>query len=143
LKTHKGKDRLSIERRSENMRRIRSKNTKPEVLLRSALHKKGYRFRIHVSDLPGKPDIVFSSKKKVIFVHGCFWHMHSKPDCVDARIPNSSLEYWIPKLNRTQKRDKEQIEQLLQKGWKVLVIWECELERIDDMMENVVKFLAD
>jgi DNA mismatch endonuclease (patch repair protein) len=141
LKAHKGKDKLSEERRSENMRRIKSKNTKPEVLLRSVLHRMGYRFRIHVNNLPGKPDIVFPSRKKVIFVHGCFWHMHPDNGCVDARLPNSRKEYWIPKLNRTKQRDREHIQKLTGQGWTTLVIWECELKRIEESILRISKFL--
>jgi len=124
------------------MRRIRSKDTKPELLLRSALHKMGFRFRLHVKDLPGRPDIVFPSMKKIILVHGCFWHMHPDPHCVDARLPNSRREFWIPKLNRTKQRDEENMNQLMKMGWKVLVIWECELKQLDKRIDRITQFLG-
>ena len=120
-------DNLDAERRSENMRRIRSKNTKPEVLLRSLLHKAGYRFRIHRKGLPGKPDIVFPGCRKVIFVHGCFWHQHQ--DCREGRMPGSRQDYWRPKLVRNIERGAQNIQQLQAAGWDVMVIWECEIER--------------
>ena len=96
-------DKLSAERRSANMRQIRSKDTKPEVLLRRLLHAQGYRFRVHRKDLPGKPDLVFVSRRKEIFVHGCFWHQHT--ECREGRVPHSRPEYWEPKLLRNQQRD--------------------------------------
>jgi DNA mismatch endonuclease (patch repair protein) len=92
-------DKLDAQRRSENMRRIRSKNTKPEVVLRSLLHRAGYRFRLHRRDLPGKPDIVFPGRRKVIFVHGYFWHQH--PGCREGRLPGMRQDYWRPKMDRT------------------------------------------
>jgi DNA mismatch endonuclease, patch repair protein len=113
--------------RSENMRRIRSKNTKPEKTLRSLLHGAGYRFRLHSAALPGSPDIVFPSRRKAIFVHGCFWHQHTK--CGAGIVPNSHREYWAPKLRRNQERDRKSKASLVRLGWKSLVIWECEIEK--------------
>ena len=132
-------DKLDAQRRSENMRRIRSKNTKPEVLLRSLLHKAGYRFRIHRKDLPGKPDIVFSSRQKVIFVHGCFWHQH--PECREGRLPGTRQDYWGPKLARNVERDAAAIKQLRAMGWEVLTVWECELQGSDALPAQVRDFL--
>jgi len=120
-------DKLDPQRRSENMRRIRSKNTKPEILLRSLLHRQGYRFRVHRKDLPGKPDIVFAGRRKVIFVHGCFWHQH--PGCREGRIPASRQDYWHPKLTRNQARDAAAMESLAGLGWEILFVWECEIEQ--------------
>lgn len=97
-------DKLSAERRSANMRQIRSHNTAPELLLRRMLHRAGYRFRLHRKDLPGKPDLVFPRRRKVIFVHGCFWHQH--PGCREGKIPQSRREYWEPKLARNRHRDE-------------------------------------
>ena len=132
-------DKLDAQRRSENMRQIRSKNTKPEKLLRSLLHKAGYRFRIHRKDLPGKPDIVFPSRRKVIFVHGCFWHQHS--GCREGRLPGTRQDYWRPKLERNIERDFEAIERLRELGWQVLTVWECELQVPNALPVQVQHFL--
>lgn len=112
--------------RSKNMSAIRSKNTIPEIKLRKALFKLGYRYRLYLKALPGKPDLVFKSKKAVIFVNGCFWHHHI--NCSRAFLPHSNLEYWIPKINRNVQRDKENIEKLTNLGWRVLIVWECALK---------------
>jgi DNA mismatch endonuclease (patch repair protein) len=109
--------------RSTNMRAIRSKDMLPELNVRSLAHKLGYRFRLHREDLPGRPDLVFPSRRKVIFVHGCFWHSH---DCKAAHVPKSNQAYWLPKLERNKTRDGRNIEALRAAGWKALVIWECE-----------------
>jgi DNA mismatch endonuclease (patch repair protein) len=132
-------DKLDAQHRSENMRRIRSKNTKPEVLLRSLLHKAGYRFRIHRKDLPGKPDIVFPGRRKVIFVHGCFWHQHS--GCREGRLPGTRQEYWGPKLARNIERDAVAIEQLHKLGWQVLTVWECDIKDAALARDRLCKFL--
>lgn len=131
-------DKISPERRSENMRRIRSKNTKPEMTVRSLIHRAGYRYRLHRKGLPGKPDIVFGPRHKVIFVHGCFWHQHS---CRDGRIPDSNRPYWQPKLERTVERDKEHRLKLKKMGWKSLIIWECQLKSESTVMRRIKKFL--
>ncbi|WP_084112213.1 very short patch repair endonuclease [Belnapia moabensis] len=107
------------------MAAIRSKNTRPERLVRSALHAVGYRFRVHVSGLPGRPDIVFPQRKVAIFVHGCFWHQH--PGCSLARLPRVRLDYWGPKLRRNMERDAANIGKLLDLGWRVHTVWECSL----------------
>jgi len=109
--------------RSANMRAIRSKDMLPELKVRSLAHRLGYRFRLHRKDLPGKPDLVFASRRKVIFVHGCFWHSH---DCKSAHVPKSNQAYWGPKLERNKTRDGKNIEALRAEGWQSLVIWECE-----------------
>lgn len=119
-------DKLTPEKRSANMARIRSKNTRPELLVRRMLHAMGYRYRLHRKDLPGKPDLVFPSRKAVIFVHGCFWHRHPDPSCKDAALPKTRIDYWTPKLTRNAERDKQHIEALEANGWKVLIIWDCE-----------------
>lgn len=129
-------DRLTIEKRSWNMSQIHSKNTKPELKVRSVLHRLGYRFRIHKRDLPGKPDIVLSKYKKVVFVHGCFWHRHD--NCVNASRPKTNSEYWEKKIETNIKRDKEHEEELINSGWEVIIIWECEIE---DSCENISSFL--
>jgi DNA mismatch endonuclease, patch repair protein len=106
------------------MRRIRSANTKPEMAVRSLAHRLGYRFRLHRKDLPGRPDLVFPSMQKVIFVHGCFWHQHRS--CVDGRTPKSNTTYWLPKLGNNKRRDKRNRSQMAKLGWKYLVIWDCQ-----------------
>lgn len=108
-------DHLTKEKRSWNMSRIRSKNTKPEIIVRSLLHRAGYRFRLHRKDLPGKPDIVLPKYKTVIFVHGCFWHRHK--GCKRSNIPKSNKEYWIPKIQKNTKRDKIHYKSLIKDGW--------------------------
>ena len=118
-------DRLSKEHRSWNMSRIKGKDTKPELAVRSLLHCMGYRFRLHRKDLPGKPDIVLPKYKTVIFVHGCFWHRH--PGCLYAYNPKSRVEFWEKKFARTVERDREVAQSLRKLGWRVLIVWECEL----------------
>ena len=117
----------SKEKRSKVMSKIRSKNTKPEMLLRSALHKEGLRFRIHRKDLPGKPDIIFAKQKVAIFVHGCFWHYHK--DCREGRIPSSNSKFWQEKLEKNVAKDETVTEELRGQGWRVITIWECEIEK--------------
>jgi DNA mismatch endonuclease, patch repair protein len=112
--------------RSENMRRIRSENTRPELLLRCELHRRGLRYRIHVASLPGKPDIVFKRQRLAVFVHGCFWHQHS--GCLEASKPHSNQEYWRPKLLRNVQRDREHVQKLRLMQYRVLTLWECGVE---------------
>jgi len=129
-------DKVSKDKRSEIMSRVRSKNTKPEMMVRSALHKAGYRFRLHRKDLPGKPDIVLPKHGTVIFVHGCFWHRH---DCKKATTPKSNEEYWKKKFERNVNSFSESKSKLIGLGWKVLVVWECQTEK-----ENVLsKWIKD
>ena len=128
----------SQEKRSQVMSKIRSKDTKPELLLRSALHQSGYRFRIHVKELPGYPDIVLPKYLTVIFVHGCFWHQHN--GCNEGRIPHSNSKYWEEKLLKNVQRDKRHQQELKSKGWKVIVVWECEIEK---ELENVLASISN
>lgn len=121
-------DTLTKEKRSWNMSRIKSKDTKPEMLVRSALHRAGYRFRLHVKELPGKPDIVLPKYKTVIFVHGCFWHRHK--GCSGATMPSTNQDFWKEKFRQNVKRDKKEQSALKRQGWKVIVIWECELKEV-------------
>lgn len=111
--------------RSKNMSAVKGKNTKPEMLMRSLLHKNGFRFRLHDKTLPGKPDIILKKYKAVIFVHGCFWHLHG---CRKSNIPENNKEFWLEKLNTNKERDRRNIEELNKLGWRVLVIWECSLK---------------
>jgi DNA mismatch endonuclease (patch repair protein) len=124
--------------RSANMRAIRSKDMKPELAVRRLVHGMGYRYRLHRHDLPGRPDLVFPRLRKVIFVHGCFWHQHRR--CRLAHAPRSNLGYWQPKLARTQKRDKKNRAALKAVGWDVLVVWECEVAD-SDLAARLHRFL--
>jgi DNA mismatch endonuclease, patch repair protein len=134
-------DKLTPARRSWNMSRIRSKGMKPERIVRSLAHKMGYRFRLHRADLPGKPDLVFPSRKKAIFVHGCFWHQHESRQCLDGRPPHSNQEYWLAKLKRNKERDAEVISNLKTLGWESLVIWECETKDTRSISTKLTEFL--
>ena len=132
-------DKISPEHRSENMRSIRSENMKPELVVRSLVHKLGYRFRLHRKGLPGKPDLVFSSRRKAIFVHGCFWHAHG---CKRAHVPKSNVDYWKPKLERNQARDGENVATLSASGWESLIVWECETADEHSLKKRLRTFLG-
>lgn len=119
-------DKLSKLERSRNMSAIKSKNTSIELVIRKELHKKGFRYRLHNKDMPGKPDLVLSKYKAVIFVHGCFWHGHE--GCKIARTPKSNVDFWVQKITRNQERDKLHINTLVASGWRVLTVWECALK---------------
>jgi len=122
------------------MRRIKSRDTLPEKTVRSLIHGMGYRYRLHGKDLPGKPDLVFSKKHKVIFVHGCFWHQHK--GCTNARIQKTNQDFWVPKLEATLARDANHLLRLREMGWEALVIWECELKKDADFVKaNISAFL--
>lgn len=133
-------DHLTKRQRSQLMSRIRAKDTGPEITVRKFLYKLGYRYRLHAKDLPGKPDIVFRSKKKAIFIHGCFWHQH--PGCKDNHIPKSNIQYWMPKLAKTKKRDSDNQCKLIEAGWDILVIWECQLKDLFILKNRIIDFLA-
>jgi DNA mismatch endonuclease, patch repair protein len=119
-------DVVSVAKRSEMMAGIRAKNTRPEMLVRKLLHAAGYRYRLHVSDLPGKPDLVLSRHKVVIFVHGCFWHGHE--GCALFRLPRSREEFWANKIGENVARDRTQELKLLESGWRIVTLWECALK---------------
>jgi len=118
----------SIEERSHNMSRIRSKDTKPEKIVRKFLHANGFRYRLNRKDLPGKPDIVLAKYGAIVFVNGCFWHHHF-PGCRDGHLPKSNSEYWVNKINRNIERDRGNVIELERLGWRVFIIWECELTK--------------
>ena len=132
-------DKLTKERRSWNMARIPAKNTKPEISVRSILHRMGYRFRIHPKGLPGKPDIVLPKYHTTIFVHGCFWHGHEQ--CKDFAPPKTRTEWWLDKVNRNKEKDIENVTRLKKLGWRVIVVWECELT--PDRIEGSIRSIAD
>ena len=132
-------DRLSKQRRSEIMGLVRSENTRPEMVLRLLVHRLGYRYRLHSKKLPGRPDLVFAGRKKVIFVHGCFWHGHE--GCSKAKPPKSNLHYWGAKLRRNKERDFEHRRRLESEGWRVLIVWQCELKNEGSLRERIIKFL--
>jgi DNA mismatch endonuclease (patch repair protein) len=125
------KDRLTKERRSWNMSRIRGKDTTPEKAVRSRLHRMGYRFRLHVRKLPGRPDIVLPKHKTVVFVHGCFWHRHT--GCRNCTTPTNRREWWLAKLNGNAARDKRHQVALKKLGWRCVVVWECETEKLKSL----------
>ena len=127
-------DTLSKEKRSWNMSRIRSRDTKPERIVRSMLHGLGYRFRLHVKSLPGTPDLVLPKYKTVIFVHGCFWHRH--PGCKFAYTPKSRIEFWMKKFECNIASHESAVQQLFSLGWQVVVTWECELSDPDALRER-------
>lgn len=134
-------DRLSKNARSELMARVKSKDTQPEKVVRILLSKMGFRYRLHRKDLPGSPDLVFPSRRKVIFVHGCFWHGHN---CTAGRNrPSSNKQYWTAKLEKNKKRDKNNLQSLAAIGWKSLIVWECKVKKTEYITELMKKYLND
>ena len=132
-------DPLSPARRSWLMGRVGPKNTKPEMIVRRGAHKLGYRYRLHRKDLPGRPDIVFPTLHKAIFVHGCFWHRH---DCRKATTPKANAEFWQEKFRQNVERDQTALSRLADQGWEAMVIWECETEDAERVSERLVSFLG-
>jgi len=129
---------MKPEERSALMARIRSKNTKPEMTVRRLIFAMGYRYRLHKRELPGKPDLVFPGRKRVIFVHGCFWHAHS---CKRGFKPKTNVEFWTKKLQANQLRDERAVSELRGAGWECLTIWECELHDMERLGERIQEFL--
>jgi DNA mismatch endonuclease (patch repair protein) len=132
-------DRVDEATRSRIMRAVGVRNTKPELAVRSILHRLGYRFRLHRKDLPGKPDIVFPSRRKAVFVHGCFWHGHG---CSKGQAPKSRPEYWGPKLDANRARDERSLAALKVLGWKTLVVWQCDLSDSDKLARRLEGFVG-
>lgn len=128
-------DRLTPERRSWNMSRIRNRDTRPEKLVRSLLHRMGFRFRLHRKDLPGKPDIILPRHHAVVMVHGCYWHRH--PGCHFAYTPKSNQEFWVNKFRDNINRDLRQQQELTALGWRVLTVWECETRDPETLSERL------
>lgn len=136
-------DTLTPEERSALMRRIRSKDTTPEKIVRKLLSSMGLRYRLHRRDLPGNPDLVLAGRRTVIFVHGCFWHLHSSSRCRLARLPKSRIAFWRLKLDGNRGRDLRNQRRLRRLGWAVFVIWECELANMDRVAAKIRRFLLD
>lgn len=126
--------------RSWNMSRIRSKNTKPEMIVRRILHKNGFRYRLHDKELPGHPDIVFKSRKKVIFVNGCFWHRHNCRR--GGYIPKTNTEYWVEKFRRNKNNMDSNLKRLKEMGWESMTVWECQLSDEEKVKKALIEFLS-
>jgi len=131
-------DIFSVEQRSFVMSRIRGYDTGPELLIRSMLHRLGYRFRLHRKDLPGTPDLVFPVRRTAVFVHGCFWHGH---DCSRGRLPSSNVPFWERKIGKNKQRDDRVQKVLRKQGWKVLVVWQCETKDHAGLAKKLTRFL--
>ena len=129
----------SPELRKRTMQAVRSKDTKPEMVVRRLVHSLGYRFRLHRKDLPGVPDLVFPSRRKIIFVHGCFWHGH--PCRGEPRLPKTNRDYWVPKIAGNAERDRVHRRKLERLGWEVLTVWECELKERAPLQNRLMTFL--
>ena len=136
-------DTLTKAERSERMSRVRGKDTKPEMIVRRMVHGMGYRYRLHDRRLPGSPDLVFRSRRKVIFVHGCFWHRHPDPSCKLARMPKSRQDFWGPKLEGNRERDERNRAALAREGWRQMVVWECECRHEEQLRNKLREFLED
>jgi len=133
-------DVLTKKQRSYNMSRIRNKDTRPEIIVRSIVHRLGYRYALHRKDLPGKPDMVLTRHRKIIFIHGCFWHMHR---CRYGRVkPATNAKFWQTKREGNVARDKRNLRKLRKEGWKVLVIWECQTQHQEKLTKKLANFLA-
>lgn len=133
-------DVLTPEQRRRCMSSIRSKNTRPEIIVRKMAHRMGFRFRLHRKDLPGTPDLVFPRLRKIIFVHGCFWHMHDCP--YGSVVPKTNTEFWQTKRRSNVRRDKENLNTLEKDGWNILVVWECETRNSDALFRILHEFLS-
>ena len=133
-------DTLTVAERSKRMSRIRSKDTKPEMLVRSLVHRMGYRYKLHDRTLPGNPDMVFPSRGKIIFVHGCFWHRHAA-SCEYTRWPKSKVDFWRPKLEQNHQRDRIVWRKLRNLGWRVLIVWVCQMKNSEALAARVRTFL--
>ncbi len=125
------------------MGRVRGKNTKPELTVRRMVYALGVRYRLHEEHLPGRPDLVFWGRRKVIFVHGCFWHRHSDPSCKLARLPKTKLDFWQPKLEKNRERDLRILGELEGLGWRFLIVWECELGQKEQLENRIRGFLTE
>ncbi len=134
-------DHVTKEKRSKIMAAVHSENTKPEILVRKLVYAMGHRYRLHDKSLPGKPDLVFKSKKKAIFVNGCFWHGHD--GCEKARLPKTRVAYWRTKIESNKLRDNKKFKELTSMGWRYLIIWQCNLKNINSTSKRIIKFLEN
>lgn len=134
-------DILTRLQRSKRMSLIKGKDTKTELSVRQIVHRMGYRYKLHDYRLAGKPDLVFPARRKVIFIHGCFWHGHHR--CAKARLPKTRKDYWVPKISKNRLRDRKVIKRLRGNNWAVLVVWECEIKDKEDLRERISSFLGE
>lgn len=134
-------DVFSPAKRSAIMSRIKGVNTRPEILVRKLVHSQGYRFRLHSNRVAGKPDLVFPRHKKIIFVHGCFWHGHGR--CSRAALPASNIDFWQKKIDGNKIRDSAVRRKLNREGWTILVVWQCQTKNVEDLQERIGRFLAE
>lgn len=134
-------DALTPTERSERMSRVRSRDTVPELRVRRLLSEMGYRYRLHYKRVPGHPDVAFPGRRKVLFVHGCFWHRHPSPSCPLARLPKSRLDFWLPKLEGNRARDLSTQSELHKLGWQVYIVWECQLRDVEALRRALRRFL--
>lgn len=132
-------DIFTIKKRSEMMSKVRSKNTTPELIIRRLIFAMGYRYRLHVAELPGKPDIVMIGRRKIVDVRGCFWHAHK--GCKYATLPETRQNFWAAKISRNRERDETNLDSLKRAGWDVLVIWQCELKNLESLKDRLYKFI--
>lgn len=132
-------DRLTAQQRSELMSKIKGKDTAPEMIVRRIVHGLGFRYRLHRKNLPGKPDLAFSARRKVIFVHGCFWHGHG---CKIGKLPKSRPEFWRPKIEGNRRRDEATLAGLARAGWVSLIVWQCETKDLSALRNKIVEFLT-
>ena len=131
-------DRVTPETRSKIMAAVKSKNTGPEMAIRRALHRRGFRYALHAADLPGKPDLVFRSRRKIVFVHGCFWHGHS---CSKGRPPKTRIGFWSAKIDANRARDRKAARLLRQDSWSVMTVWQCQTKDLDKLADRIARFL--
>lgn len=134
-------DTLTPPERSARMARVKAKGSTPEMAVRRLVHALGFRYRLHDRRLAGAPDLVFWGRRKLIFVHGCFWHRHPDPECRLARLPKSRRDFWEPKLAGNRARDLRQQSDLTALGWRILIVWECELSDMEQLKNKLVAFL--
>lgn len=133
-------DRVTSEVRSKIMSRVKTRDTSAEIQVRSVVHRLGYRYALNKRDLPGSPDLVFACRRRIVFVHGCYWHGHR---CRYGRLPKSRLSYWRPKIEANKKRDRRNSRALKMTGWSVLVVWQCQLKRPEALQKRIVEFFED
>ena len=137
--TMPGMDHITQEKRSWNMRQIASKNTAPEVIFRKLIHRAGFRYRLHVKTLPGKPDLVLKKYRTAVFIHGCFWHGHE--NCKRGNQPKTNIKYWSEKIKRNMEKDAKNVIMLKNADWRIFTVWECELKKPEDVLKRFQEFI--